>query len=79
MRKSKKKLKADKPRFEKGIAVRRKNWSHCVVEIIDVGITTFWGRLVDLKTDEVIEPSVIYPIDDDWYLVLEVEDLLRVL
>ena len=59
------------------MAVRLPHWTNCVVEIMDVGTFSMWGRLVDIKTNEVIIHEGVFPLDDDWRVALDVQSVLN--
>lgn len=60
-----------------GIAVRRYCWRDCVVEVQDVGKATFWGNLVDIRRNIVINPTFIGNLTDEWELAMEAELFIR--
>ena len=62
--------------LRENLAVRLPHWTNCVVEIEDIGKKTFWGNLVDIKTDEIIEIDCVFDIDDDWRLALDVDTVI---
>jgi hypothetical protein len=62
-----------------GRAVRLPHWSSCMIEVGDVGLYTFWGRLMDVKTNmKIMTPDGLFVghLSEPWELVLEARDLI---
>lgn len=64
--------------LKNGICVRKDGWTNCVVEIEDIGGHSFWGRLIDIKYNLLIDPVFIGQFDDaDWHFVHDVDRFLN--
>lgn len=62
--------------LEQNLAVRLPHWTHCVVEVCDIGQHSFWGVLRDIKTNIVIDPIAVFPINLEWQLALDAKTIL---
>jgi len=62
--------------LRKKMAVRLAHWTNCVLEIDDIGGHSMWGRLVDIKTGEVVSQEAIFPLKDDWVIALDVQSVI---
>lgn len=59
------------------MAVRLPHWTHCVVEIEDVGCHSIWGILRDIRNDLVIQNHYIAPLDAGWVLALDSDTIIQ--
>lgn len=62
--------------IREGDSVRLPNWTNAVVEIKDIGKHSFWGILIDIKTNHIIAPTFVAPIEGEWLKVLSIEDVI---
>jgi hypothetical protein len=65
-----------------GRSVRLPYWTSCVVIVEDIGLLTFWGHLLDVKTGERIampEGKFVGNLSEPWEIVLEARDLIDAL
>jgi len=61
------------------LCVRKEGWTHCVVEIEDIGERSFWGRLVDIKNNLLIDDQFVGWFNEDWHFVHDAEKILKTL
>jgi hypothetical protein len=62
--------------LKENLAVRLPHWTDCVVEIQDIGSKSFWGRVIDIKTNEVVAEEKVFPFDDGWEVALDVKTVI---
>lgn len=63
-------------KIDPGLAVRLPTWSHCVVEVKDIGSHSFWGVLRDIKSNQIISFNAVFPIKDAWEVAFEASDII---
>lgn len=62
-----------------GDFVRLPSWDHCVLEVMDVGITSMWGTLIDIRKNKMVDVGFIVPLSANWVHSLTVAEILNTL
>lgn len=59
-----------------GDFIRLHYWTTCMLQVMDIGTYSIIGTLVDVKTDKVIVPIFLAPVDEEWIIVPTAKELI---
>jgi hypothetical protein len=65
-----------KEQIRHGDCIRLEGWTHCAVEVADIGTYSIIGSLIEIKTGNVIRPLYIVSVDENWKIVKTAEDFI---
>lgn len=57
-------------RFCIGDSIRLESWQHGCLVVDDIGTHSVWGKIVNIKTNEIMAMPVSFPLDLLWIQVL---------
>jgi len=49
-----------------GDELRLPTWTEAMFKVVDVGLYSFWGHIIDINTGEMREPNKIESYQNEW-------------
>lgn len=60
-----------------GDYIRLENWQHCAMHVLDIGRWNYFGSLIDIKTNEVVQNLFSDSKKKDWIKALTADEILK--